>query len=168
MRLSSFFDNRWTATATSRPAGSIRCARLVTRRRCGVCRHLHYQIGITPPPGGSRFFFAIYRRLRLLRGAARSGSPICNSLKRRFLRWSSPRRPTGTPSCSSSARPQHPHEFRNRFSGNTPSNSVRVGIGFRLSFTTVDPLSLQSRVLCLIHRRRPRSDRSSLRICKPK
>jgi hypothetical protein len=38
------------------------------------------------------------------------------------------------------------------FSGNTPSNSVRVGFGFRLSFTTVDPSSLQSSVLCLIHR----------------
>jgi hypothetical protein len=47
-----------------------------------------------------------------------------------------------------------PYEFRNRFSGNTPSNSVRVGPGFRLSFTTVDPLSLQSWVLCLIQLRR--------------
>jgi hypothetical protein len=50
-----------------------------------------------------------------------------------------------------------PYELRNRFSGNTPSNSVRVGLGFRLSFTTVDPWSLQSRVLCLIHLRRPPS-----------
>ena len=30
---------------------------------------------------------------------------------------------------------------------NTPSNSVRVGLGFRLSFTTVDPSSPQSSIV---------------------
>jgi hypothetical protein len=36
-------------------------------------------------PAGSRFFFAFYRRLRLLRGAARSSSSICHSLKTPIL-----------------------------------------------------------------------------------
>jgi hypothetical protein len=59
-----------------------------TTRWC-VCLNLHYQIGASRRrPAGPRFFFAFYRRLRLLRGAARSSSSICNSVKRGFLRWS--------------------------------------------------------------------------------